>query len=310
MQLNPGTQYSIVRQLDDANDPSTYYVRAVIKFSNTGIVWKTINLTDLGNQRFVGSYVTPTDGTNGVQIDITVSVYTDSNYTQLSPVYSTTNTEYFVSQLFNQYLGFSGGNDSLSKEDIFAIVKSAMEGRPMPRGLELEDIEETMNKNLEPYLNTFHDSITELHDKHDNLGSEMVKMNKNHEESVKNIQKMFYTELLSAVKDLKDSIYENNSIMKEEMLKSFIESMKESVKTIVEEGIMTQREANKKISELQSTFEISFNKVVKTKERIKRRNLEKLLNNIKSQIEETGDIDIIDNEPENNYKLKALKLLN
>ena len=159
-QLTPSQKFPIVRQLDNAQDPSTYYLQAVV-YSASNAVLATVNLIGLGNQRFSGIYTPPPDPTgNGFYINITINVYTDSGYSQLSPVYSTTSETYQVIQTPNLAQGFSGGADggdfdpklirkiiqeelkllklpeykSLGKDDILSLITGQLE--PISSGLE------------------------------------------------------------------------------------------------------------------------------------------------------------------------------
>lgn len=134
-QINPISNYSIVRQLDNVNDPATYYVRAVIKYSSNGNIYKTVNLVDMGGQRFVGNYISPQASQMGTQIDVTTYVYEDSSYTTLSQVYSTTNTQFLVIAQFSPSFG-SGGGSSITIEQIEALLDKR---KPLPP-ITLEDV--------------------------------------------------------------------------------------------------------------------------------------------------------------------------
>ncbi len=52
MQLNPHEQFTIVRQIEDHTDSSTYYVRAVVRNAKPDALLATVNLTDQGSRRF------------------------------------------------------------------------------------------------------------------------------------------------------------------------------------------------------------------------------------------------------------------
>lgn len=109
--LQPQEQFTIVRQLGDHTDSSTYYVQAVVRNSIDDTILKTINLTDKGSRRFKALYEVPADISGmGFYIDITTSVYTDSGYTIKSTAYSDENDSYLV---FDRIVGAGGGGGGM-----------------------------------------------------------------------------------------------------------------------------------------------------------------------------------------------------
>jgi hypothetical protein len=110
--LQPQEQFTIVRQLPDPSDATTYYVRAVVKDSVTDTILKTVNLTDKGSRRFKVAYEVPADVSGlGFYIDITTSVYTDSGYTTKSTTYSEELESYLVYDRTKKGGGGGGGAD-------------------------------------------------------------------------------------------------------------------------------------------------------------------------------------------------------
>jgi hypothetical protein len=88
MQLNPRESFTVVRQIEDHTDSSTYYVRAVIRNAKSDALLDTLNLDDKGGQRFSKSWQVPADPSGqGFYISILTSVYTDSGYTAKSVNY-------------------------------------------------------------------------------------------------------------------------------------------------------------------------------------------------------------------------------
>lgn len=125
MFLQPGQNFTIVRQLGMPGDTTTYYVQGVVKNSTTGVVIKTINLTDKGGQRFEGNFQLPADtlGT-GLHIDITTSVYTDSGHIIYSQLYTIDNAVYIIRD--TSRWGVGGGNSSGSSTD-YKIIKKLLD---------------------------------------------------------------------------------------------------------------------------------------------------------------------------------------
>lgn len=97
--LVPGTQYTIVRQIDNINDPATYYIQAVVRNLNSGVTLATLNLVSKGNQRYTASYQVPADTSGlGTYISITTYVYDDSGHTVHDQNYATEDKEYLIIQ--------------------------------------------------------------------------------------------------------------------------------------------------------------------------------------------------------------------
>lgn len=96
--LNPGQIKGVTYQISNPQDLATlYYVQCVVRNSVTLATITIINLASKGNGLYVGSYSVPQDSTGvGYELFETVSVYTDSGYTLLSPNYSIVNTPYDV----------------------------------------------------------------------------------------------------------------------------------------------------------------------------------------------------------------------
>lgn len=110
MQIKPQQPFPVVRQLGDPTDNSTNYVQAVVRDSLTGQVLATLDLNDMGSQRFELNYLVPADISGlGYYIDITTIVYTDSGYTSKNVNYSIENACYLALQPLTIGMGLGGG---------------------------------------------------------------------------------------------------------------------------------------------------------------------------------------------------------
>lgn len=88
MLLRPQRNFTVVRQLANHLDTSTYYVRAVIRDAFTDEILATLDLDDKGSQRFSKNWQVVADPSGlGREISIVTSVYTDSGYTTKSENY-------------------------------------------------------------------------------------------------------------------------------------------------------------------------------------------------------------------------------
>lgn len=111
MQIKPQQPFPIVRQLGDPTDTNTNYVQAVVRDSLFGTVLAKIDLNDDGAQRFEANYLVPADVSGmGLYIDITTTVYTDSEYSVVNPNYEIVNACYLALQPLTIGMGLGGGN--------------------------------------------------------------------------------------------------------------------------------------------------------------------------------------------------------
>lgn len=238
-QLQPASQYPLIYQVFP-DDPATYYIQAVIRVSNTGKVWQTVNLTNSGGNRYVGFYTTPQDGFSGVPIDITYYVYTDSGHTTLSQQYDTRNTEHFVLGLFTPSMGYSGGNDSLSKEDIAQIIRAEMRGQKPPKELSIDEEQVKFLKIFEPLGSSLHHSLMGIYDKHDQLekGLKEIKGSQG-----RNKKRLFQSQ--KEMMDFVKQITENTKAENEKLIRQLIEENS----TLLSAGLSTHVEnINDKLS--------------------------------------------------------------
>ncbi len=139
--LQPREQFTLVRQLEDHTDLTTYYVQAVVRNSVTGEIIKTINLTDEGNGRFTKIYEVPSDISGlGFYIDITISVYTDSGYTTKASSYGDNNDQFLVFDRTPR--GGGGGGADVDYKKIQKMMDGVM--KAMTDAMPKMDIEPMM----------------------------------------------------------------------------------------------------------------------------------------------------------------------
>ncbi len=153
MELQPGKNFTIVRQLGMPGDVATYYVQAVVKNSSTGATIEAVNLTDNGSQRFTGVFQVPQDTSGqGLNIDITTTVYTDSGYSTQSNIYTIDNSAYLVfDRLVGRNIAVGGfGADNVDYKRVKKIVEEVVatikveEARVEPKN-EVVDLSPVLN---------------------------------------------------------------------------------------------------------------------------------------------------------------------
>lgn len=133
--IKPGKQLPLVWQNNDPNDLSTtYYVRATLTKSSDGSTIATQNLTNNGNGRYSYFYITPYYE-NDTLIDVTIKVYTDSGYSELSPI-KTVEHESFIIKSDIAFGG--GGGEYLSYADVKKAVSEVIATIKMPEQKEID----------------------------------------------------------------------------------------------------------------------------------------------------------------------------
>ena len=108
--LKPYEVFPIIRQLDDAGDSTTYYMRAVVTNARTLATIATLNMTDNGSQLFSYNWTVPADTSGeGFYIEIRTRVYTDSGYSVTADSYRVESHTYLVQSRPNLNRNFGGG---------------------------------------------------------------------------------------------------------------------------------------------------------------------------------------------------------
>jgi hypothetical protein len=138
--LHPQNSFTVVRQIANHTDSSTYYVRAVIRNAYTDAIIETLDLVSRGSQRFSKNWQVPADPSGqGFYISIVTSVYTDSGYTSKSENYGDEENTYLIQDRLAQQ-GRGGG--SLGLADIRRIFKEELDKLPKPEKVEMPEIPE------------------------------------------------------------------------------------------------------------------------------------------------------------------------
>lgn len=134
MQLNPRESFTIVRQIEDHTDLTTYYVQAIVRNAKTDALLATVNLTLKGDQRYSADYLVPVDGSGqGFWISIVTSVYTDAGYTTKSGNYGDKLDTYLVQERPNVNLGLGGGGGSdIDYKKVRKIIKEELDKLDTP----------------------------------------------------------------------------------------------------------------------------------------------------------------------------------
>lgn len=180
MNLQPQSNFTIVRQIADHTDAGTYYVRAVVRNAQSDVILDTLDLDDKGSLRFKKDWQAPADVSGqGFYISIVTSVYSDSGYTTKSPNYGDEEHTYLV----QDRLMLRGGGGGTDLTAVRRIIKSELASLPQPEPVviptmpwddifaKLDDIAELVRNiaipevNLEPVLSSINDVKSAVVDK-------------------------------------------------------------------------------------------------------------------------------------------------
>ena len=129
MQLFFNKNFTVVRQIPDHTDLTTYYVRAVIRNAFTDEIIATLDLDSKGSQRYKKDWIVPRHSSGEpYYISIVTSVYTDSGYTTKSASYGDDENTYQVIDFSTVKSGGVGnGGGSLSRRDIKDVIQDEIE---------------------------------------------------------------------------------------------------------------------------------------------------------------------------------------
>lgn len=124
--LHTAANFTVVRQIANHTDSTTYYVRAVIRNAYTDVILATLDLEDKGDQRFKKDWKVPNDPSGeGFYVSIVTSVYSDSNYTTKSENYGDEENTYLVEDRVLAGRGAGGGG--ADSRTVRRILKEELE---------------------------------------------------------------------------------------------------------------------------------------------------------------------------------------
>lgn len=243
IQLQPSEYFTVVRQIPDHTDATTYYVRAVVRNSRTDEILATLDLTDIGSRRFKKSWQVPADVSGqGFYIDITTSVYTDSNYTTKSGSYGDDNNSFLVQTRAKPGGGGGGADIDYKKIKSMLDILSGSIKKALPEKVEMTPVLNAL-KSLEKGLTTLNDK----EDKPIELGPVMAQIKEmgasvikgvNEKETsppdlspiLEKLDELDSTEkILTAIEDSSDTLKRGVG-----ELEKCIDSVKESIDTVVQ----------------------------------------------------------------------------
>ena len=130
MQLIPGRNFTVVRQIGNHTDAGTYYVRAVIRDAYSDAILDTLDLVDKTGQRFKKDWLVPVESSGlGKFISIVTSVYTDAGYTTKSDNYVDEENTYLWAVLPSQH-GGAMQSEKFNYNKVKKIVDEAIASIP------------------------------------------------------------------------------------------------------------------------------------------------------------------------------------
>ena len=265
MQLAPNSPIPVSYTTGIPDDTTLYYVRAVLRDTQSDQILQTLNLTNVSSipNRYQGVFNGISDPSGlGRAVDITVSVYTDSGYTILSTSYQVFQLNYVILQPWIMNLGTGGGMnidyDKLQKmfdgakvnnaeignekspkrvkinyERVNEGVLGATEGARAALSGELKNHIGTISKLIEGIYQASQESKKAHEDRFSVLEARIndlsTNMGKGQQMSSKERMAM-KNDLISAVKEFRDEYKKSNdegSKKSEERLNKFAEEMQE-----------------------------------------------------------------------------------
>jgi hypothetical protein len=138
--IQPSKQFLVEHSINNPADTTTYYAQVIITDSVSGSVLATISL-GAGNPYWSKIWVTPPDTSGtGRQLTIQKTIFTDSGYTQVSPIYGST---YESAMLRNIAGGFgqpmSGFTREMTVSEVKKVVLDALKTLPPPPEMPKQD---------------------------------------------------------------------------------------------------------------------------------------------------------------------------
>lgn len=129
MQVNPQEKIGLTALISDPSDTTPYFVRCVMRDSQTNTVLGSVKLTQdpANTRRYFGYIEAPSNNTpTGRHINITTSIYTDSGYSVYSPNYQEVLEKLVVAVRWTLAYGGGGGDLFGTTPDYSKQVRAAV----------------------------------------------------------------------------------------------------------------------------------------------------------------------------------------
>ena len=251
---NPGSVKYLSYQIYNPQDLGTlYYIQVVVRYSNGLGVIATVNLKSQGNGLYTGSYQIPQADASGLNgnFDVfeTLTVYTDSAYSQLSPNYSIVNTPVSAGFIATNASSLNGGSGSFDLTDYPFIRKLIKE--------ELAVFLEMIPKQKEVKFSTanleilLHELSGQLNDHKGFLANELKGHREDMARGFEGMNNNILEEILNL--DIPKYPFENLEAGLKEVNKN-LKSVDDTRKQFVSETLDGHTEIAKKIMELEGTY--------------------------------------------------------
>ena len=131
MNISPNQQLPVSYTVSDPNDTTLYYVRAVVRDTQSSATIQSLNLTRVSSSpnRYVG-ILNPISDSSGLgrAVDVTITVYTDSGYSTPSGNYQLLQDAHLVIQPYLPTLG-TGGASGFDYEKFTELMELLLKKR-------------------------------------------------------------------------------------------------------------------------------------------------------------------------------------
>lgn len=203
--ITPGKNKAEVWQASVPNDTTVYFPQAVIRNSITGAIIATVNLSSEGFGRYLGTWMVPQ--VIGLQVDSTLTVYTDSGHTTKDENYQIENRTYEI--VLDTSRNFGGGMsvdyNFIQKIVLEAITKAVAEIKVENNPVNLDKLLEKMEM-LEQDNTEIFSKFREQENSTFELSKKIAKINKIYNKDIERKIETLSKEVWQAVKSIKDSL--------------------------------------------------------------------------------------------------------
>lgn len=294
MILRPSSQFRIVWQISDPLDATTYYPQAVIKNSYTGATLDTLNLEADGDGRYSKLWRVIEDTSSiGLQIDITVTVYTDSGHTVKSPNHYVENRVYEIEANRN----FGGGGVGINYLEIRKIIKQEIEKIIFPTIPKVD--EEMLHLKIDTGFENLSNRVSRVEGQN----------NKNTKEF---LEKLNGLNVIDDIRNQTDGIVAEIQTRDEyfESLKEILQQEIEQIRILYEKIVEMDTNTNELFGDVKSVSK-AIEKLQEKDTNKKRKALEvqNKVRNFVSEMAETIEVEEPEENPIEKYKIMAKKLI-